>query len=73
MLTTTELHTLLALVRLADDAYAVSIRADVSAVRGRPVSLASIYAALDRLEHQGLVRPTLSDPRPERGGRARRL
>jgi DNA-binding PadR family transcriptional regulator len=31
-----------------------------------------VYAALERLERQGLVRAGLSDPIPERGGRARR-
>jgi len=38
----------------------------------RDVSLAGVYAALDRLEYLGLTRAWLSTPRPERGGRARR-
>ena len=35
--------------------------------------LATVYAALDRLEANGLVSSTLGDPTPERGGRAKRL
>jgi PadR family transcriptional regulator PadR len=71
-LTATELAVLVAVARLANAAYGVTIREDVGACTGRPPSLASVYAALDRLEQRGLVRPWLSEPRPERGGRARR-
>jgi DNA-binding PadR family transcriptional regulator len=34
--------------------------------------MAAVYAALDRLERQGLTGSWRSEPRPERGGRARR-
>src|SRR5687768_2342163 len=68
----TELLTLVAMARLGDDAYGVTISAEIKDCTKRPVSLAAVYAALDRLEQQGLVKPWLSEPVPERGGRARR-
>ena len=67
-----EVLALLALARLGDDAYGVTVREEIATVTGRDVSMAAIYAALDRLERSGLVRPWQSEPRPERGGRARR-
>lgn len=67
-----ELLALLALTRLGEDAYGVTVCDDISAVTSREVSMAAVYAALDRLERGGLVRAWQSEPRPERGGRARR-
>jgi DNA-binding PadR family transcriptional regulator len=67
-----DLLTLVAAYRLGDDAYGVTIQADIRGLQGRDVSMAAVYAALERLERLGLVRPWLSEPRPERGGRARR-
>jgi len=64
--------TMLAMARLGDDAYGVTVREEIAAVTGRDVSMAAVYAALDRLERAGLARPWQSEPRPERGGRARR-
>jgi DNA-binding PadR family transcriptional regulator len=37
------------------------------------VALAAVYAALDRLERNGLVSSSLGEATPERGGRAKRL
>jgi len=67
-----ELLALVALARLGDDGYGVTVQQEIATVTGREVSMAAIYAALDRLERGGLVRPWQSEPRPERGGRARR-
>lgn len=71
-LTPLELSTLVALARLGGDGYAVPIREDIRSFGGRDVSIATIYAALERLHRLGFARPWLSAPRPERGGRARR-
>ena len=38
---------------------------------GRDVALASVYAALERLEHKGLLKSALGEPTAERGGKAR--
>jgi DNA-binding PadR family transcriptional regulator len=67
-----ELFVLIAVARLEDDAYGVTIRDEIERVTTRPVSIGGVYNALDRLEREGLVKPFYSEPRAERGGRARR-
>ena len=63
---------LLAILRLGDQAYAVTIRDEILERTGRDVSRGSIYITLDRLETKGYLRSRLADPTPERGGRAKR-
>ena len=63
---------LLAVLRLGDAAYAVSVLDEIVARTGRPVSRGSVYITLDRLETKGYLRSWLADPTPERGGRAKR-
>jgi PadR family transcriptional regulator, regulatory protein PadR len=67
-----ELMILLAILRLENATYGVPLARELSEVRGRAVSLGSVYAALDRLEIKGLVKSTLGESTPERGGRAKR-
>ena len=67
-----DLMLLLALLRLGDDAYGVTIAQVLEEQTGREVVVASVYATLDRLEERGLVASSLGDPTPERGGRAKR-
>ena len=67
-----DLMLLLALLRLGDDAYGVTIAGVLEEQTGREVVVASVYATLDRLEERGLVTSSLGDPTPERGGRAKR-
>ena len=64
---------LLAILRLGKDAYGIPILDEVSARSGRDVSRATVYVALKRLEHKGLVTSRLGDSTPERGGRAKRF
>ncbi len=71
-LSSLELLALVAMARLGDEAYAVTIRLDIQASPERDSSVPAVYAAPDRLERSGLVEPWLSESRPERGGRARR-
>ena len=63
---------LLAVLRLADEAYAVSIGEEILRCTGRDVSRGSIYITLDRLETKGYLKSWFGDPTPERGGRAKR-
>ena len=63
---------LLAVLRLDDEAYAVSIAEEILSCTGRSVSRGSIYITLDRLETKGYLKSRLADPTPERGGRAKR-
>lgn len=64
---------ILAVARLAGDAYGVPIRREIRDRGGRTVSMAAVYAALERLEGRGLVRHRLSPPTPERGGRRKKI
>ena len=68
-----ELMVLLAVIRLAEDAYGVLISREIEQCSGREVALGSVYAALERLEGKGLVRSRLGEPTAERGGRAKRF
>ena len=67
-----ELLVMLALVRLGDQAYGVTIGREIERQAKRPAALGSIYAILDRLEARGWVRSELGEATPERGGRAKR-
>ena len=67
-----ELLVLLAVLRVGDDAYGVPIAQALEDALGRDVLQGSVYAALDRLEAKGLLRSSLGDPTPERGGRAKK-
>ena len=72
-LTDAELLILLAIARLDDEAYGVTIREEIERRTGASPSVAATYAALDRLESRGLAVFRLSDPTPERGGRRKKL
>src|SRR5262245_30138647 len=63
---------LLAILRLGDDAYGVSIRAELADRAGRTIAPGAMYTALERLESKGLVTSRMGDPTPQRGGRAKR-
>lgn len=66
-----ELMVLLAVMRPARDAYGVLISRDIAEKSGREVALASVYAALERLERKGFISSFLGQPTAERGGKAR--
>lgn len=68
----TEQLVLLALARLREAAYGVTVRQEIEGRSQRPVSIAAVYAALDRLERRGFADPWFSEPTPERGGRAKK-
>ena len=63
---------LLAVLRLGDEAYAVSILDEIARCTARRIARGSVYITLDRLETKGYLRSRLADPTPERGGRAKR-
>jgi DNA-binding PadR family transcriptional regulator len=67
-----ELMVALVLIRLGDTAYGVPIAEELEKLTGRDVAIASIYAALERLEAKGFVTSELGEPTAERGGRAKR-
>jgi PadR family transcriptional regulator PadR len=63
---------LLALARLGEDAYGVTIRQMLESRTGRQPSFGAIYSTLRRLEQKGLVRSYLGEPEAVRGGRAKK-
>ena len=63
---------LLALVRLGDEAYGVTVHEQLEQRAGRDVALGAVYKTLARLEAKRLVDARLGEPTAERGGRAKR-
>jgi len=64
---------LLAVMKLNDNAYGVSIRKMVQELTGKYWSIGAVYVPLERLEQKGYVKSFSSEPLPERGGRRKRL
>jgi DNA-binding PadR family transcriptional regulator len=54
------------------DAYGVNVHAELEVRTKRRVARGAVYMTLDRLEKKGLLSSYLTDPTPERGGRAKR-
>src|SRR5271167_2962235 len=67
-----ELMVMLAILRIGDDSYGVSISNEIEETTGSEVLLGSIYDTLARLEHKGLISSAIGEATPERGGRAKR-
>lgn len=64
---------LTAILTLGENAYGVTICGKVEELsQPKRVALGPVYVTLDRLEDKGFVESWLSDPTPERGGRAKR-
>jgi PadR family transcriptional regulator PadR len=64
---------LLAVLRLGDQAYGVTILGEIAAKTGRNPSPGALYTTLHRMEDKGLVTFRDGSPTPERGGRAKRF
>lgn len=64
---------LLALQALGDDTYGVPVQQYLERHAGRAVLMGAVYAALDRLERKGLVRSSMGEATPQRGGKSKRL
>ncbi len=67
-----ELMVLLAVMRLGEDAYGVPISLEIEEQSGHDVAVASVYAALQRLEQKNLVSSRLGEATSERGGKAKK-
>lgn len=68
-----EIYVLLAVLRLGDDAYGVTVRKEIEERAGRSVSIGAVYATLGRLEEKRMVDFRASTPEPVQGGRSRKL
>lgn len=67
-----EQQVLLAVWRLGDGAYGAAVRDEIERCTGREIAAGAVYVTLVRLEKKGLLRSSLSDPTPVRGGKAKR-
>ena len=64
---------LLAAMHLEDEAYGARLSQELEDRVGRRVSRGSVYVTMDRLEEKGWLTSRMSESRPERGGRPRRI
>lgn len=64
---------LLAVWRLGENAYGITIREEVERATGKKWSLGATYAPLDRLRKNRYVATVVSSPTRERGGRRKIL
>jgi len=64
---------MLAVTRLGDMAYGMTVRSELEERTGRKVSLGAVYSTLDRLEAKGYVSSKQSAGGAEREGRAKRF
>jgi DNA-binding PadR family transcriptional regulator len=68
-----ELLVLLAVLRLGEDAYGVTIQGELHRETSREVTVGAIYKTLGRLQQKGYVSMRVGDPTPQRGGRRKKL
>jgi len=64
---------LLALIRLGDDAYGVTIKREIEDQTGREIFVGAVYTALSRLQKQGYVSSYVGEPTATRGGRRKKF
>lgn len=62
---------LLAVLRLGDNAYGVTISEDIYRRTGKKLTFGSLWVSLDILHRKGLVEKKIADPTPKRGGRSK--
>lgn len=63
---------LLAVLRLGEEAYGITVRREIEDTTGRDLSIGAVYATLVRLESKSLIKSLAGEPTAERGGRAKR-
>lgn len=63
---------LLAVMRLGEEAYGITVRDEIDNTTGRDLSVGAVYATLVRLETKGFIKSSAGEPTAERGGRAKR-
>ncbi len=62
---------LLAILRLKDNAYGVTILKEVAVSTGKKLKLGGLWVSLDILAKRGLLEKHMGDPTPKRGGRSK--
>lgn len=64
---------LLSILRLGNEAYGVTIQAEIADLAKRSISRGALHSALMRLEDKGLINSSMGGATNERGGRRKRL
>ncbi len=64
---------LIAVWRLQEGAYSVTIRDQVIKITNRNWSFGAIYDPVERLEKKGLLKAEFSEASPERGGKRKKI
>jgi PadR family transcriptional regulator, regulatory protein PadR len=67
-----EIIVMAALTRLGEDAYGVSVIAEIEKRAGRKTSIGALYATLSRLEQKNYVQARMGEATAERGGRPKK-
>jgi PadR family transcriptional regulator PadR len=62
---------LLAVWRLRDEAYGVSIRRQIRKDTGKDYTYGTLYGILRQMDHKGYIRKIVGDPLPKKGGRSK--
>jgi len=60
---------MLAILRLKDNAYGVSIIKEIEKRTGKKLTFGSLWVSMDILHKRGFVKKRMADPTPQRGGR----
>jgi DNA-binding PadR family transcriptional regulator len=71
-LTKLEELVLIAVLRLKDNAYGISIYDLIVNLTGKEVSVSSVYFPLERLARKGYLQTLKGEPTPKRGGMSKR-
>jgi PadR family transcriptional regulator PadR len=62
---------LLAIWRLKEGAYGVSIRRQILRDTGKDYTYGTLYGLLRQMDHKGYIKKVKGDPLPQKGGRSR--
>ena len=72
LLTKLEEMVLIAVLRLKDRAYGISVYKYIVELTGNEVSVSSVYFPLERLVRKGYLQTSLGEPTSKRGGMSKR-
>jgi PadR family transcriptional regulator PadR len=70
-ITKAEEMVLLAIWRLGNEAYGVSVRRQIRKDTGKDYTYGTLYGLLRQMAHKDFIRKTLGDPLPKKGGRSK--
>ena len=71
ILTRNEEILMLAVLRLKDNAYGVTIIREVEKRTGKKLKFGGLWVSMDNLAKKGLVEKRMADPEPRRGGKSK--